>query len=833
MPRFGFKVAFLLLLDLLLLGASLWHTRYLLNRARVPFLLDEVRGSVVVDDVLDTSAAPDLARGFVLRTMDGTDIRDYHDVEFLADLRSIGETVQVAGEEGGVGRSVTVRLVPFYSLRYAIISLLIGIVTLATAIFVLLARPGDRTARVMHAGLASLAFVVMLMWGGVVRGDPWTILSRTAYFVFYIGAAANFLYLTLLFPRRAEGLTRSSVVLLHGVALCVTAVALATHLQAILTASLESYRLSRICFDFYRGTILLYALLGVWNFVRSYRATESPEEQKKLQWLLWGLAIGPAPFLLLEVLPELFIPLSPVPEEYTLVFLLIIPGSFAVSFIRYHILDIRLVINRTTVYGIVLGGFVGTYLAVVAGVSAIIGQYTVGASVVSALLVALGLEPMRRLVQHAVDRRFFRVRYDFRLAQREFVEEMKKQHAPAGLARFVVERVQRLIPAGHVAFIQMGPEGGKPVCLAEVPLRQFGEESGVFADVRTWLVEDRPYALHETIEPGVPQVPTDPARLEGSGIALLIPMFSSGNTLLAFLALGGKKSGTRFSSEDIDLLRFIAAQAGLELDRITLQREVFSKEVETRQLRQINELKSAFVENVTHEFGNPLQAIQSHADNLGRMLGGSNRAGLRNIATITGEVERLQRLVTNILDAGRIEKGVVRYAVGECELGEIVRSVLRGMAYQLRENGFAVRTTGLGRGKTYPIRADREAIGRAITNLIGNAIKYSGERKKLTISLGAGGRFWRCAVRDRGVGIPPESLERIFERYYRAPSGNHTGGIGLGLSLVKEVMEAHGGRVEVESIFGEGSCFTLWIPRSRGGRRGGRRLRRASRTQSA
>jgi len=75
------------------------------------------------------------------------------------------------------------------------------------------------------------------------------------------------------------------------------------------------------------------------------------------------------------------------------------------SFIRYHILDIRLVINRTTVYGIVLGGFVGTYLAVVAGVSAIIGQYTVGASVVSALLVALGLEPMRRLVQHAVDRR--------------------------------------------------------------------------------------------------------------------------------------------------------------------------------------------------------------------------------------------------------------------------------------------------------------------------------------------------------------------------------------------------------------------------------------------
>jgi signal transduction histidine kinase len=818
MPRLGFRIFLLLVIDLLLLCACLWHPRYLMNRARVPFLLNEVQGSVVIDEVLDSSAAAGLPRGFAVLSIHGIDVRDYHDAEFLGDLRAIGDTLQVRGREGGVERTVTVRLIPFFSMRYAVISLLLGIITLATAIFVLLSRHTDRTARVLHAGLACMAFSAMTMWGSAPRGDPWLIASRVGYFVFYIGAAVNFLYFTLLFPRRAHELTRARGVLLQVPALVITALALTTHLLALQRESLESYRLFRHFFVLYHGTILVYGALGVANFIRSYRATESPEEKKKLQWLLWGLAIGPAPFLLLEILPELFIPLSPVPEEYTLVFLLIIPLSFAASFARHHLLDISLVVNRTTVYGIVVGGFVLTYLGAVAAAAAIVGQYTVGASVVSAVFVALAFEPVRRQVQHLVDRYFFRVRYDFRRAQRGFVEEMKRRPTAVDLARFVVDRVQQLIPVSRVAFVTIPAEGGSE-CLAEVPVRKSDHRPDFFGEVRSWVMEDEPYALPGKIEPGVLTHAVDPARLEGPGLALIVPMFSGSNVLLGFLALGGKKSGARFSSEDVDLLRSVAAQAGLEINRIMLQREVLRKEMEAQRLRDLNELKSAFVSNVSHEFHTPLTSIKLFAELLRAGVARKDAKSREFLAIIEGEADRLDQMVTTILDSTRIEKGIRLYSMQDRDLGAIVRSVLRTMRYQLRKAGFTVRTAGLTPGKRYPVRVDGPAITEVLVNLVGNAIKYSGSRKVITIGLSATGDFVKCFVRDRGEGIPQQALRHIFERYYRAPeSEKKVEGIGLGLPLARNTMEAHGGRIEVESAVGKGSCFTLWIPRPAGDR---------------
>jgi signal transduction histidine kinase len=815
MRRFGFRVVLLLVLDVLLLAVCLWHTKYLLNRPRVPFLLDEINGEVVIDDVLDPAAASGLRRGFTVRTIDGIETRDFHDAEFLADFRSIGDTMEIRGWQSGEEVTATVRLIPFSSLQYAIITIFIGIVTLATAIFVLLARPGDRTAQVLYAALACVGFSVMLSWGAAPRGDPWPIICRVLLLTFYVGTASNFLHFTFLFPRRSRDLTRARAVLIHLPALIIGALVLSTHLHALLRESLESYHLFRQSYYVYHGTILVYGILGVGNFIRSYRATESPEEQKKLQWLLWGLAIGPAPFLLLEILPELFIPLSPVPEEYTLIFLLVIPLAFAVSFVRYQILDIRVVINRTTVYGIVLAGFVLAYLGAVALAATIIGRYTVEASVVSALLVALGFEPMRRSVQYLVDRRFFRVRYNFRLAQREFVEEMKRHSTIVDLADLVIRQAQRLIPVNRVVFVLIPPEGGKPICLAEAPAGQVDGKAEFFNQARNWLVEDVPYGIPEEIEAGVSIHVADRASFKSVGFSVVIPMFSGNNRLLGFLGLGEKKSGVRFSSEDIDLLRSIVVQAGLEIDRILLQREVFRKEVEAGRLRDLNELKSAVVHNVSHEFLTPLTAIRIHAEALQGRIGAKDAKGRESLATIEGEVGRLDKMVTSILDAARIEKGVRSYEMRDVDLGLILRSVLRMMRYEFRKHRFAVRISGLTPGKKYPAHVDEPAIVEALVNLMGNAIKYSPHRKMVAISLRAERGFWRCAVRDRGEGIPPDALPHVFERYYRSPgSEKRAAGIGIGLSLVKEIVEAHGGRVAAESTPGEGSCFTLWIPRA-------------------
>jgi signal transduction histidine kinase len=532
------------------------------------------------------------------------------------------------------------------------------------------------------------------------------------------------------------------------------------------------------------------------------------------------MAIGPAPFLLLEVLPELFIPLSPVPEEYTLVFLLLIPLSFAVSFVRYHLLDIRVVIHRTTLYGIVLGAFLLLYLATVAVAGAMIGQFTVGVSAVSAVIVALAFEPMRRTLQRLVDRRFFRIRYDFRQAQREFEVELKKRSSEADLARFVVTQVQSLIPVVRIAFVTAPDPAEQPGCLAEISDGRTDGGAEVLGRIWKNLLEDKPYGIPEEIEPGVPCLHLDSGLMDPSGFVVVFPMFSAKSGLLAFLALGRKKSEVRFSSEDIDLLLSIARQVGLEIERIRLQQEVFHKEVEAQRLRDLSELKSNFVSNVSHEFRTPLTSIRLFAELLQNKPAANDKKAREFLAIIEGEAERLDQMVTTILDSSRIERGIRTFSMQECDLRRLVRSVLRTMRYQIRKAGFTVRTVGLSAGKGSIVHGDAQAIIEILGNLIGNAVKYSGSPGVITVGIGRAAKWVTCSVRDRGKGIAPEALGHIFEPYYRAPgSEKKAEGIGLGLPLVKSIMEAHGGKVTAESVVGKGSCFTLYFPRSRVSRR--------------
>jgi signal transduction histidine kinase len=538
-----------------------------------------------------------------------------------------------------------------------------------------------------------------------------------------------------------------------------------------------------------------------------------PDEKKKLQWLLWGLTIGPAPFLLLEILPELFIPLSPVPEEFTLVFFLAIPTSFAVSFVRYHLLDVQVVINRTTVYGIVIAILVAFYVVLVALTAYLVGSYTLQASTVAAILIALGFEPLRRKVQLSVDKRFFRVRYDFRQAQRMFAEEMNRQPDLQALATFVTGEFQKLVPVETVACCTV-QEDGRLRVVAEHPERSLDRFPDFLTQAEVWAAVKRPVMLPTKIEMGVSCQPADPKMFERWGLSMVFPMHAQGGRLLGVLAVGGKKSGARFSSEDVDLLVNIATQTGLEIERIILQQEVIRKEAEAQRQKELNELKSEFVSYVSHEFRTPLTSIKLYADLLGSRQIGRDTKSKEFLRVIEGESDRLDRMVTTILDSAKIERGSKEYRFVVSDLGELAREVLRAMSYQLRKEGFRLQTVGLSPRQRHPVRVDHDAVVESLTNLMANAIKYSEKRKKIRLIV-VNDRTWvRCSVEDQGRGISPEVLPHIFEKFYRAPSSSfEIEGVGLGLTLAKSIMEAHGGRIEVESTLGKGSRFHLLFPR--------------------
>ncbi len=227
---------------------------------------------------------------------------------------------------------------------------------------------------------------------------------------------------------------------------------------------------------------------------------------------------------------------------------------------------------------------------------------------------------------------------------------------------------------------------------------------------------------------------------------------------------------------------------------------------------ELARLKSDFVSNVSHELRTPLALIRLYAETLelGRITTQEKKHEYYGI--IRKESERLTALINNILDFSRIEAGRKEYDFRETDIAELVRNTLDSYRYQIEQQGFALEEQIDSSIPT--VRVDREAIARALVNLVNNALKYSDNEKFLGVRLYRDKSVLKLEVSDRGIGIESHEQARIFEKFYRTcdPLVHNTKGSGLGLSLVRHITQAHGGDVEVESTPGRGSKFTLSLP---------------------
>jgi signal transduction histidine kinase len=227
--------------------------------------------------------------------------------------------------------------------------------------------------------------------------------------------------------------------------------------------------------------------------------------------------------------------------------------------------------------------------------------------------------------------------------------------------------------------------------------------------------------------------------------------------------------------------------------------------------QRLSRLRSDFVANVTHELKTPLTSIRMFAETLrmGRIKEESERQECLDV--IVSETQRLSRLISNVLDFSKIERGQKQYQMAEVNVSEVAESTLGTLKYSLEEQGFRVET------EIEPqVRAigDADALEQAMLNLINNAVKYSQRNKSVRIQLCTRGDKVLFSVADKGIGIPENEQGRIFDKFYRARAGNEldTGGAGLGLTVVKHVVAAHRGDIRVESKVGEGSSFTIILP---------------------
>jgi signal transduction histidine kinase len=252
----------------------------------------------------------------------------------------------------------------------------------------------------------------------------------------------------------------------------------------------------------------------------------------------------------------------------------------------------------------------------------------------------------------------------------------------------------------------------------------------------------------------------------------------------------------------------------------------YSRRVHTRSRDEVGQLATAFnrmsaelqnleqsrrdlVANVSHELKTPIAAIRAHLENL---LDGVEQPDPATLQVMLTQTERLGRLIEQLLELSRLESGELPLLREETPLAPLVTQVLSEIEVARSDRGVVVESAlpiDLP-----PVDADRERVHQVLFNLVDNAVRFTPSGGAVTVSAHRHNGAVEIRVADTGVGIPPEHLPRLFERFYRADPARsrEDGGTGIGLAIARSVVEAHGGHIRAESELGEGSVFTFDLP---------------------
>jgi signal transduction histidine kinase len=287
---------------------------------------------------------------------------------------------------------------------------------------------------------------------------------------------------------------------------------------------------------------------------------------------------------------------------------------------------------------------------------------------------------------------------------------------------------------------------------------------------------------------------------------VVMPLKARGRVLGA-ISLVFAESDRRYTEEDVRTIGELTARASLSVDNALL----LNGEQSARQRAEAaSRMREDLVAVVSHDLRNPLSAITTSTALLRRTLpaeeGGRT---LKYLETIERAAERMKRLISDLLDLASIDANRLVIQTAPCEATSLVRE-----AVELLQAVAAERSLLLVEREPAPtlrLHADRDRVLQVLSNLLGNAIKFSREGSTIEVRAEAGDGAVLFAVTDSGVGVAPEQLPHLFDRYWQAKREGRLG-IGLGLSIAKGVVEAHGGKIWAESELGKGSTFYFTLP---------------------
>ena len=802
-------------LDLLLLFICLSHLPALSSRAQVPFDVAEKGDLVLVGSILDKAAANGLERGDQILTWDSRPILISEYLEFAGDRKPIGSIVHIGYRRAGAFSSTDVVLIPYYtSLRLTIITAFVGLAFWLIGIFILFSRPDEHIARILHWCIILMATTIFLTQARIVPSEWFSLFNRNLMLFVYPMAGAAFFYFSTLYPTPKFGSNIIKGVVIFAPAVFIAAICISWFTLAARSANPVLFQHFQSSYDACHLLLFLYGVGTVASMIYSYIVAQTTEDRRKLQWIMWGFAVGPTPYLALIIVPDLLFSADLVPEEYATLFLVVVPLTLAISFLRYQILDIGVLINRSVVYA-VLTVFIGSiYVAAVLLVASAIGGKRVSDEyllvVALSLIVAVVLNPLRHSVQRFVNDTLFPARSRYRELARTIISDIHGTLSIEQLFERVVPIVQRVLPVSAVALYSYRDESFTLMRAAGVNPVQTFQLSGQHAvSLGRRTLYSSPNAMHRS-DTEVDSTKGD--LLTRLGFSVGAPLVSESGKLLGILLVNPRHEARRFGAEEIDLLVTIARQVEEAVERLQLQERLILEREEKKRAEELNSLKSNFVSSVSHELRTPLTSIRMFADTLRETITPKPKQNREYLDIIVGETDRLARLINNVLDFSKIEGGLKEFHFADLDCHEVVDKSVNAMRYQIEMNGgtIHVRTP-----KQLPhLNADVDALEEVLVNLLSNALKYSAAKKEINLTVTSHGNHVDFAVTDKGIGIPAADLPHVFERFFRVRDerSNQVGGAGIGLAVVQHIVAAHKGTVTVQSKVGKGSTFVVRLP---------------------
>ncbi|MFA9452495.1 MAG: ATP-binding protein [Candidatus Aminicenantaceae bacterium] len=744
--------------------------------------------------------------------LDGGKVEERIELEYYLCRRISGKQVgdrvllEFSGEGGESSRSVPL-ISYFEAVRFPHIHLIVMGLSTLIGFVVFVMKKEDVRARLLYWGILTFAAAEVITGGFHCLDMTWmSYIPAVFFYICYALAPTLLLHFSLTFSPDSP---RAWIGWIYAAAFLFIMVLESLFLYSSFTRSIADYRLYLFILYFFWIYVFACLLAAVLHLILIYRRSPLEEVRARIKWFLYGLFLGLGPFVLLYLLPKILTLTELVSMEVAMAFSPLALVGAAIAIIRYRLLDIEIVINRSLVYSFLTILVVGIYLFLVRFLQGMFSHlFEITDTAVSALAAfgaALIFHPARKKIQEFVDRSFFRIAYDYQKCIQTFAERASQEIDAHRLVDAMIQQVESVLPVSRIGvLLQIVREDEQNLFLVR------GEREkllGVISESKDGggLPHGRENSLsfHEQIDFSQDGV------LKEHGWELLFPISFTLPMLSGFLALGPKRSGQRFGRNDVALLQTLTQELGVNLERIRLQEEVVYERAEKEKLDELNKLKTEFISAVSHELRTPMSTLSSLADVLQEeRIKDKNKRG-RLLRLMSEECTRLSQFLHNILDSGRIERDVMSYSMEEADLNYVVQETVNLFEQRLRKDGFECRLDV----PPHPVllNLDQNAVRQALTNLIDNAIKYSKGQPEIHIVLEEKEQWVALSIEDRGIGIPSQEQQNIFEGFFRGKAAilENPGGVGIGLKLVKHILEAHGGRVRVESELDLGSKFIL------------------------